>query len=230
MMDHAALLERTVAPLTACYLGEVTSVKDEDSLNRVQVRLFSFDGVDGQDAAIWARVAVPFAGQDRGAFLFPDKGDEVVVSFINGDARMPVVIGSLWNGKAKPKDQFGGSGDKVDRWIFVGKAGTRIAIVEESQPTITLKTPGGAMITITDDSGGKIELTASKNTLTIDSSGITLKTSSTVSVQASTTKVESGQVKVDAGMSTFSGMVKCDVLKATSVIGETYTPGAGNVW
>ena len=230
MMDHAALLERTIAPLTACYLGEVTSVKDEDGLNRVQVRLFSFDGVDGQDAAIWARVAVPFAGQDRGAFLFPDQGDEVVVSFVNGDARMPVVIGSLWNGKAKPKDRFGGSGDKVDRWIFVGKAGTRIAIVEESQPTITLETPGGAKITITDDGGGKIELTASKNTLTIDSNGITLKTSSTVSVQASTTKVESGQVKVDAGISTFSGMVKCDVLKATSVIGETYTPGAGNVW
>jgi hypothetical protein len=31
-------------------------------------------------------------------------------------------------------------------------------------------------------------------------------------------------------MSTFSGLVKCDVLQTNAVISASYTPGAGNVW
>ena len=39
-----------------------------------------------------------------------------------------------------------------------------------------------------------------------------------------------GSVKVDAGMSTFSGVVKADTVIANSVVGTSYTPGAGNIW
>jgi len=35
---------------------------------------------------------------------------------------------------------------------------------------------------------------------------------------------------VNAAMSNFSGTVKCLVAQAVTVIGTTYTPGAGNVW
>ncbi|HYJ88320.1 MAG TPA: phage baseplate assembly protein V, partial [Pyrinomonadaceae bacterium] len=79
-------------PAEALYstcLAEVVSVQDPDSLSRVQVRLFSFDGIEDQDAPIWARVAVPVAGKDRGTFMLPDVGDEVLVSFINHDPRLP---------------------------------------------------------------------------------------------------------------------------------------------
>jgi len=37
-------------------------------------------------------------------------------------------------------------------------------------------------------------------------------------------------VKVDAAIADFSGIVKCDVLQANTVVAQTYTPGAGNVW
>ena len=53
---------------------------------------------------------------------------------------------------------------------------------------------------------------------------------SMTSVQASTVEVNSGQVTVNAGMSSFSGVVKCDTLIATTVVASTYTPGAGNIW
>ena len=39
-----------------------------------------------------------------------------------------------------------------------------------------------------------------------------------------------GMVTVDAALAKFSGIVKCEVLQATSVISTTYTPGAGNIW
>lgn len=224
--------EIPVEALNSTFLAEVVSVQDPDSLSRVQVRLFNFDGVDDQDAPIWARVAVPFAGKNRGAFMLPDVGDEVLVSFINHDPRLPVVVGGLWNGDAAPPETLGGAGDRIDRWTIVGKAGTRIAIVEESagEAKIAFKTPNGVTGELTDSSGGKIEFKAAGTTITVDSGGVSVQTGSKVKVQASQVEVSSGMVKVDAAMSTFSGMVKCDILQATTVIASTYTPGAGNIW
>ena len=213
----------------SCHLAKVVSVQDPDSLARVKVKLLTVDG-DG-DAEIWARVAVPFAGANRGALFIPDVDDEVLITFVAGDPRFPIVIGGLWNGGATPPEQFGG--DRVDRWTITGKAGTRIAIVEESSgsATIEFKTPNGVTGTLTDESEGSIKFEdTAGNSITIDSQGISLQAASKVKVQAGQVEVSAGMVKVDAGMSKFSGVVKCDVLQATTVIASTYTPGAGNIW
>jgi uncharacterized protein involved in type VI secretion and phage assembly len=217
---------------SATYIAEVVSVQDPENLSRVQVRLPNFDGVADQDAAVWARVAVPFAGSRRGAFMLPDVGDEVLVSFINRDPRFPVVVGGLWNGNAGPPETLGGSGDRIDRWTIVGKAGSRIAIVEESpgQAVISFATPNGVSGELTDKGGGKIEFKGAGTTITVDSSGVSVQTPAKVKVQASQVEVTAGMVTVDAAMSKFSGIVKCDVLQATTVIASTYTPGAGNIW
>jgi phage baseplate assembly protein gpV len=190
--------------------------------------MHAFDGVEGQDAPVWARVAVPFAGAERGAFFIPDVGDEVLVGFVQGDPRQPVVVGSLWNGRDAPPEQL--PGDGVDRWSITGKDGTRIAIVEESQPTIVLETPGGAVAEITDTGGGKMRIDAGGATVKIEPAGITLTTGAKVTIEASTIKMSAGMVTVDAGMSKFSGVVQCDTLITNSVVSASYTPGAGNIW
>ena len=211
-------------------LAEVTAVNDPDGLNRVEVQLHDLTGPEGQEGTLWARVATPFAGGDRGAFFIPDVGDEVLVTFVNGDPRYPIVIGSLWNGRDAAPETLGGSGDAVDRWSFVGKAGTRIAIVEENQPTIHLETPGGAVAKITDQGGGKMTVNAGGATVKIEPSGVTVETGAKISLSASTLEVSAGMVTVDAGFSSFSGVLQCDTLLATTVVASTYTPGAGNVW
>ncbi|MBW4484551.1 MAG: hypothetical protein KME14_18620 [Tildeniella torsiva UHER 1998/13D] len=215
-----------------CHLAEVVSVQDPQSLGRVQVRLLSRDGVGQQDGPMWARVATPVAGNNRGAFLLPDVGDEVLVDFVQGDSRFPIVMGGLWNGNAPPPETLGGSGAQVDRWTLVGKAGTRIAIVEETpdQATISFTTPGGVSGTLTDGGGGQVEFQSAGTTVTIDPQGVSVQTPSTVKVQASQVEITSGQVTVNAALSNFAGIVKCDVLQATTVIASTYTPGAGNIW
>jgi len=78
------LLHETVLEMMgpALYLARVVSVSDPQSRNRVQLRLYNADGIADQDGPIWARVAVPFAGDNRGAFFIPDVGDEVVVAFM----------------------------------------------------------------------------------------------------------------------------------------------------
>jgi len=219
----------------ALFLAKVVSVDDPNSRNRVQVRLHNANGVADQDGPVWARVAVPFAGGNRGAFFIPDVGDEVVVAFLAGDARFPIVLGSLWNGQDTAPETIGGSGQSVDRWSITGKAGTRIGIVEQpaSGATVEFSTPGGLKGTLTDQGGGSIELTNSSQTsIKIDSSGITIN-SPLGQVQvtaASQVNVTAPTVNVSAAMSTFSGIVQCQVLQATTVISSTYTLGAGNVW
>ncbi|MBC8008960.1 MAG: hypothetical protein H7067_02550 [Burkholderiales bacterium] len=215
--------------LHSCHLAQVVSVQDPDNLARVKVKLLTIDG-EGS-AELWARVAVAFAGASRGALFIPDVDDEVLVTFLAGDPRFPIVIGSLWNGGQTPPETF--SGNRVDRWTLTGKAGTRIAIVEESAGSakIEFTTPNGVSGVLTDEGGGSITLEdISGNSVKLEPAGITVQASAKVTVNASQVAVSAGMVTVDAGMSRFSGVVQCDTLIATTVVGTTYTPGAGNIW
>lgn len=209
------------------YLARVTGVDDPLNLARVKVELYGLD--TSSDAAVWARVACPFAGADRGGFFIPQEGDEVLVVFVGGDARHPVVVGGLWNGAASPPETLNG---RVDRWSLTGKAGTRIAIVEESDATATIEcsTPGGVKLTMTDESGGKVKIECAGNTVTIDTQGVSVEAAAKVKVQAASVDVSAGMVKVDAAMSKFSGVIKCDTLITNAVVSTSYTPGAGNIW
>ena len=213
-------------------LAQVTSVKDTKGLNRVQVELLAHSGSPQQEGTLWARVATPGAGANKGAFLIPDVGDEVVISFINGDSRYPVVLGSLWNGKDSAPETLGGNGEAVDRWTLVGKKGTRIAIVEESPgtETISFTTPAGTSGKLTDAEGGKIEFKTAGTTITIDTQGVSINTPLEVKVQASQVSISAGMVKVDAAISKFSGIVQADTIITNSIISASYTPGAGNIW
>jgi uncharacterized protein involved in type VI secretion and phage assembly len=220
-------------PAAAAWLGgahiaRVTKVDEAPSPGQVQVQLMGPDP-DGA-AKLWARVAVPYAGSDFGAFFIPDVETEVLVLFHAGDPAHPVVIGALWNGAASVPETIGG--DRVDRWTLTGRNGTRIAIVEESEgeEKVEITTPGGAAATITDSSGGEVKLEVAGNTITMGTSGVSVEASSECSVTASRVSVSAGSVQVDAGMSRFSGVVQCDTLITNSVVSSSYTPGAGNVW
>jgi uncharacterized protein involved in type VI secretion and phage assembly len=228
LADHAPAL---LGP--AAFLGTVVSVQDPLNLSRIQIRVMALDGVEDQDSPVWARVSVPFAGNNRGAFFIPDVGDEVLVTYIAGDPRFPIVLGGLWNGHDSPPETLGG--DRVDRWTITGKAGTRIAIVEEAGGSATIKfsTPGGLTGIMTDEAGGSIEFTNSAQTsVKIDASGVTIDApTGTVGITAaSSVDITAAQVNVDAAVATFSGIVQCQVMQATTVVASTYTPGAGNVW
>lgn len=208
-------------------LAEVTSVDDPEGLARVLVRLHGADP-DGE-AESWARVAVPFAGNDRGAFLIPDVGDEVLVVFAGGDLRAPIVVGSLWNGRDLPPDEVSGS---VDRWSFTGKAGTRVAILEDQSGSerVEIETPNGAKITLSDQGGGRATVKAGGATVKLSPSGVSVETGSQVTVDASMVSISASMMSVDCPFVDFSGVINCQTLISTSVMSTSYTPGAGNIW
>jgi phage baseplate assembly protein gpV len=209
-------------------LGEVVSVADPEALNRVQVRFLSRgaqSGDSGRDSVAWALVSTGFAGDRNGAFLIPDVGTRVVLSCINGDPRYPVVLGAVWDGSTQSPETL--PGDTVDRWSFTGKAGTRIAMVEENGSTIVLETARGNRIEI-DDSRGRIKMTQGGNSFTMDGSGISM-TAPSVSIDCSTFSLSGLIGTFDMPLADFSGFVMCELLQTNCVLSTTYTPGAGNM-
>lgn len=214
----------------AGFLAKVVSLDDPEGKNRVQVRLYAFDAVAGQDAPLWARVAAPFAGDDRGTFFLPDVDDEVLVMFVQGDPRYPIILGGLWNGAAPaPADIEPGGSNRYKR--IKSKNGIVVTLDDQSgQETLTLETPGGQKLTLKDGPGKAVVEDSNGNSITLESSGITIQAAAKVTVNAAQVQVTAGMVKVDAAMADFSGVVKCATLIANAVVGTSYTPGAGNVW
>ncbi|WP_235581179.1 MULTISPECIES: phage baseplate assembly protein V [unclassified Rhizobacter] len=211
-------------------LATVSSLDDPLHANRVQVRLLAFDDVAQQDAPMWARVVAPFAGDDRGCCFLPDVGDEVLVLFVQGDARFPLVVGGLWNGAAKaPAAVQSGGRNRYKR--IKSKNGIVVTLDDQDgQETLQLETPGGQKLTLKDGPGTVTLEDSNGNSIKLESAGITVNAAAKVTVQAANVEVSAGMVKVDAALSTFSGIVKCETLITNAVISSSYTPGAGNVW
>jgi len=211
------------------YLAEVVSINDPDSLTRVQVRLYNFDGVDSHDGPIWARVATPFAGNNRGTFFLPDVGDEVLVTFVNGDPRFPIVIGGLWNGESTAPESISGGQNRLK--VIRSKNGVKLTLDDQDgQEKFVAETPGGQKVTLKDGPGSITIEDSNGNSIKLEASGITITASAKVTVNAGQVAVSAGMVQVDAGLSKFSGVVQCDTLISNSVISASYTPGAGNIW
>jgi len=212
------------------YPALVTDVADPDGLGRVCVKLPWAPDSSGERYEAWARLATLMGGRGRGSFFVPDVGDEVLVAFEDGDPRRPFVLGALWNGVDRPPVAMDAGGQNAKK-VLRSRSGVQITLDDtDGQEQLILETPGGQRITLRDGPGS-IELAdASGNAVKLEPSGITITASAKLTINASKVDVSAGMVGVNAGMSTFSGVVKSDSLIATSVIGTTYTPGAGNIW
>lgn len=71
-----------------------------DALGRVKVK-FHWDQSDALDdsASCWVRVAQAWAGNGWGSLFIPRIGQEVIISYLDGDPDRPLVTGSVYNGE-----------------------------------------------------------------------------------------------------------------------------------
>ena len=69
-------------------VGLVMDNQDPDGLGRVKINL---PGRRKRRSGHWARVASPMAGGGRGMFFLPEKDDEVLVAFEQGDITRPYI-------------------------------------------------------------------------------------------------------------------------------------------
>jgi uncharacterized protein involved in type VI secretion and phage assembly len=186
--------------------GIVTDVEDQQGKEgRVKVQ---FPWFDDQMETEWCRVRQFYAGNGYGAFFVPEKGDEVLVAFIHGDMRLPVILGGLYNGKDKPPSYRSSSQDQKmirtkgkHELLFDDSRGKeRVRIKTNSGHTVdlsdfekkvTVQSNGGQSVVL-DDSAQTITLKASGQTITLNASGeITLKATS-VLIEATSIKLGTG--------------------------------------
>jgi phage baseplate assembly protein gpV len=123
----------------------------------------------------WARVAQFFAGPDHGAFFIPEVGSEVVVAFIHGDMRFPVVMGGFFNGVDHPPGTSTDLDTHVRHRRIQTPSGQRLSFFDpESAPAV-----GGIEI---HNSNGDFILLSSNGTLRIKCSGALMLEGAVVSI------------------------------------------------
>ncbi len=136
-------------------IGLVTNNQDPDNGGRIKVK---YPWLDDQVESHWARVVCLYAGPDRGGYILPEVGDEVLVMFERGDPSAPYVVGSLWNGV----DTVPGPGNPD------GENNTKQWQSRSGHKYIFVDTPGAERITLVDKSGKlKIEIDVPADTVTV---------------------------------------------------------------
>ena len=165
---------------------------DPEGQGRVKVKFPWFDpGMDSE----WCRVSNLYAGNDYGSFFVPEVGDEVLVAFIHGDMRLPIILGGLYNGQDKPPTTRESSKDQK----MIRTKGRHELLMDDTpgQESVTVTTKGGHKVTLDDtgmkatvetsggqkvsmeDAGGKVTIeTSTGASITMDATGVTVKATS----------------------------------------------------
>ncbi|MFL9871321.1 type VI secretion system Vgr family protein [Paraburkholderia megapolitana] len=90
-------------PQTAIVVGPKGEEIYTDAMGRVKLQ-FHWDrlGQRDQRSSCWIRVGQPWASGGFGAIQIPRVGDEVIVSFLDGNPDRPIVISSVFNSQNMP--------------------------------------------------------------------------------------------------------------------------------
>ena len=208
------------------YPAIVVDNQDPDGQGRVLVRLPWSPDSSGAAYEAWARLATMMGGKSRGTWFIPDTEDEVLVSFQAGDPRLPFVVGAMWNGQDTAPESIDSDNNIKS---IVSRTGIRITLDDtRGAATLTLKTPAGQSVVLTD-SGAQITVSdLTGNSIQLAPGGVTITSAGPLNISAPTVSCDFGLLNIDAAMSTFSGVLQCDVLLAETVVASTYTPGLGN--
>ena len=88
---------------TAVVVGKSGDEIYTDKYGRIKLQ-FHWDryGKKNETSSCWVRVATLWAGNKWGTLNIPRVGQEVVVTFVNGDPDQPLVIGSVYNSTHMP--------------------------------------------------------------------------------------------------------------------------------
>ncbi|MFM2608130.1 type VI secretion system tip protein TssI/VgrG [Vibrio chagasii] len=96
--DKAKILGLQSAVVAGSTPGEI----NQDDQGRVRIQFHWDTEASGDKTSCYVRVAQMMAGSGYGAQFIPRVGQEVLVSFIDGDPDQPIITGSVYNSKNTP--------------------------------------------------------------------------------------------------------------------------------
>lgn len=119
--------------------GQKANVNTDKS-GRVRVR-FHWDVATAADSSCWVRVSQAWAGSGYGSLMIPHVGNEVVVSFLEGNPDRPLITGRVYNSLNKPPvdDQATGVAANPNRTIVAqDEVGNKI-ILDADEKRVDIK-------------------------------------------------------------------------------------------
>lgn len=218
-------------PFCETQVAEVKDNNDEKSLGRVRV---SFSWQQGtEELSPWLRVSSPFTGQDKGFYIIPEVGDQVLVDFEHHNPSKPYVLGGFYHQQNKP--EFSDKDNNIksiktrggNQIMFNDKDGEELITISNpgSKNEITLSLSDKPMIAIRSEgdisiSGKDISISGSNLSLSADEkvgiSGDVIGTNAQSKIE-----VNSKAVKINADESTVvasSGTVDIKSKQDTSIL------------
>ncbi len=169
----------TEPPYCEMQLAEVVENNDPDAMGRVRVQFLWQRGTDQQSP--WVRVASLYSGKDKGMYVVPEAGDQVVVAFEHNHPDRPYVLTGLYNGESKPEHHNSGNHLKA----LKTKGGNALLMNDEKgKESFGITSPKDVSVTAT---AGKMVLTG-KEAVTVEStaSDVTITSPGTVTIHAKT--------------------------------------------
>lgn len=112
-------------------IGVVTTIGNpEGSAGDIKVK---YTSLGGEVESNWARVVTLGAGAQRGMTFLPEVNDEVIVGFEGGDARRPVILGGVYNGRDVPVE-FGVANGTVSKRRITSRLGHFVELADGTDP------------------------------------------------------------------------------------------------
>lgn len=156
----------------------------KETEERIQVQI---PIIDPNSEGIWARVAQPDAGNNRGFLFRPEIGDEVVIGFFNDDPRHPVILGMLHS--STHKAPVPASEGNAEKGIFT-KSKMKILFNDEKQ-NLTLATESGNQVLISEEEKGIVLTDQHGNLIKMNQDGIVIKSIKDIKLQADQGNIDS---------------------------------------
>lgn len=159
-------------------IGIVTNIhEDPDGEERIRVRL---PIIDNENDGVWARLTTMDAADSRGWVFRPEIGDEVIVGFLNGDPRDPIILGSLFS-SAKPSPIQPEEENKIKG--YVSRSEMKLTF-DDDKIIVTTETPNNNKIILSDDEGKILIEDENGNKIEMSSDGITIESAADINIKA----------------------------------------------
>jgi uncharacterized protein involved in type VI secretion and phage assembly len=157
--------------------AEVVENNDPDALGRIRVQFLWQRGTDQKSP--WMRVASPYSGKDKGFYIVPEKGDQVVVAFEQNDPDRPYALTGLFNADTKPEHHNSDNNLKSIKT----KGGNNILMSDEpGKESFGISSPKDVSIS---GANGKITISGQEQIM-LESKGsdITIESPGTITIHA----------------------------------------------
>lgn len=112
---------------------------------------------------------------------------------------------------------------QLERAVSVGDDGS---VTLAARGALSIVSDQSILITGTQ----RVTVQSGSNSVSVDPTKITIASVGRLELLASALSFSASAITMDAGMTRCSGTFQCDTMIANSVVGSSYTPGAGNVW